>query len=138
LRAKNLRHDSRKRNCYNCVVCIYVCIYIYTHTHTPKMCSVIFSISYNNIKKNRRKEIGCSRLFVRESVSKQCHVSHYINVQPTPWSRVLFEKLTVPQLVTKFPAFCGTRKFITAFTSARHLSLSTARLIKSMLPHSNY
>jgi hypothetical protein len=30
----------------------------------------------------------------------------------------------VLQLVKKFPAFCGTRRFITAFTSARHLSLS--------------
>jgi hypothetical protein len=40
----------------------------------------------------------------------------------TPWSRVL-EKLTGFQLVKKFPAFYGTRRFITAFTSARHLSL---------------
>jgi hypothetical protein len=29
-----------------------------------------------------------------------------------------------PQLVKKFPAFYGTRKFITTFTSACHLSLS--------------
>ena len=42
---------------------------------------------------------------------------------PTPWSRVLLEKLTVIQLVKKFPAFYGTRKFITALTSARRLSL---------------
>ena len=42
----------------------------------------------------------------------------------TPWSRVLLEKLTGLQLVKKFPAFYGTRRFITAFTSARHLSLS--------------
>jgi hypothetical protein len=42
----------------------------------------------------------------------------------TPWSRVLLEKLTGSQLVKKFPAFYGTREFITAFTSARHLSLS--------------
>ena len=42
----------------------------------------------------------------------------------TPWSRVLLEKLTGSQLVKKFPAFYGTRKFITAVTSARHLSLS--------------
>jgi len=42
----------------------------------------------------------------------------------TPWSTVLLEKLTVFQLVKKFPAFYGTRRFITAFTSARHLSLS--------------
>jgi hypothetical protein len=42
----------------------------------------------------------------------------------TPWSRVLLEKLTGRQLVKKFPAFYGTRRFITAFTRARHLSLS--------------
>jgi hypothetical protein len=42
----------------------------------------------------------------------------------TPWSIVLLEKLTGLQLVQKFPAFYGTRRFITAFTSSRHLSLS--------------
>jgi hypothetical protein len=42
----------------------------------------------------------------------------------TPWSRVLLEKLTGWQLVKKFPTFYGTRRLITAFTSARHLSLS--------------
>jgi len=41
-----------------------------------------------------------------------------------PWSRVLIEKLAGFQPVKKFPAFYGTRKSITAFTSARHLSLS--------------
>ena len=39
-------------------------------------------------------------------------------------SRALLEELTCPQVVKKSPAFYGTRKFITAFTSARHLSLS--------------
>ena len=38
--------------------------------------------------------------------------------------RVLLEKLTVSQLVNKFPAFYVTRWFITPFTCARHLSLS--------------
>jgi hypothetical protein len=42
----------------------------------------------------------------------------------TPWSRVPLEKLTDLQLVKKFPAFYGTRRFLTALTSARHLSLS--------------
>jgi len=41
----------------------------------------------------------------------------------TPWSRVLPEQLTVPQLVKKFPAVYGTRKFIAAFKSDHHLSL---------------
>jgi len=42
----------------------------------------------------------------------------------TPCSRVLLEKLTGSHLVKEFHAFYGTRKFITAFTSACHLSLS--------------
>jgi hypothetical protein len=42
----------------------------------------------------------------------------------TPWSRGILEKLRVSQLVKKFPTFYGTQRFITAFTRARHLSLS--------------
>ena len=53
----------------------------------------------------------------------------------TPWSRVLLEKLTGFLLVKKFPAFYGTRRFIAAFTSARHLSLSWASSIQSITPH---
>ena len=41
----------------------------------------------------------------------------------TPKTRVLREKLKVPQPVNKFPAFYATQRFITAFTAARHLSL---------------
>ena len=52
-----------------------------------------------------------------------------------PWSRVLLEKLAGFQLVKKFPAFYGTRKFITPFTSACHLSLSWANSIHSVPPH---
>ena len=53
----------------------------------------------------------------------------------TPWCRVLLEKLTGLQLVKKFPAFYGTRRFITALTSARQLSLSCASPIQSTYPH---
>ena len=53
----------------------------------------------------------------------------------TPWCRVLLEKLTGLQLVKKFPAFHGTRSFITALTSVRHLSLSWASPIQSIYPH---
>ena len=42
----------------------------------------------------------------------------------TLWNRDLLEKLTGFHLVKKFPAFYGTRRFITAFTSDGHLSLS--------------
>jgi len=53
----------------------------------------------------------------------------------TPSSRDLLEKLTGFQLVKKFPAFYVTRRFITAFTSVRHLSLSWPRFIQSIHPH---
>ena len=50
----------------------------------------------------------------------------------SPWRIVLHDKLTCLQLETKFPTFSGTRQFITAFTSARHLSLSWASSIQSI------
>jgi len=59
-------------------------------------------------------------------------VPHYLL---TPWSIVVLEKLAGSQLVRKFPAFYGTRRFITEFTSAHKLSLSWANSIQSMLPY---
>ena len=56
----------------------------------------------------------------------------------TPWCRVLLEKLTGLQLVEKFPAFHGTRRFITALTSVRHLSLSWAIPIQSLYTHPTF
>ena len=53
----------------------------------------------------------------------------------TPWCRVPLEKLTGLQLVKKFPAFHRTRRFITALTSVRQLSLSWASPIQSIYPH---
>ena len=47
-------------------------------------------------------------------------------------NRALLQKLTGSHLVKNFPAFYGTRRLITASTSARHLSLSWATLIQSM------
>jgi len=43
---------------------------------------------------------------------------------------VFLEKLTVPERVKKFPAFCGTQQFITLCTTARHLSPSWASSIQ--------
>ena len=44
-------------------------------------------------------------------------------------------KLTSLQLVKKFPAFHGTRRFITALTSVRQLSLSWTSTTQSICPH---
>ena len=53
----------------------------------------------------------------------------------TPWCRIFLEKLTGLQLVKKFSAFHGTRRFITALTSVRYLSLSWASPIQYKYPH---
>ena len=42
------------------------------------------------------------------------------------------------QLVKKFPAFYGTSKFITVFTSVRHLSLSWVNTIQSPPPSTSW
>ena len=52
----------------------------------------------------------------------------------TPWNKVL-EKPTGLRLVKRFSAFYGTRRFITAFASARHLFSFWASSIHSMPPH---
>ena len=68
--------------------------------------------------------------FPRDVFSQHFTFHDYV----TPCSTVLLEKLTVPQPAKKFPAFYGTRRFITTFTSARHLSLSSATSIQSTFP----
>jgi len=52
----------------------------------------------------------------------------------TPWSRVLLEKLTFPQIVKEFSAFYGNRTFIAAYITARHLSISWDRSIQLTPP----
>jgi len=61
--------------------------------------------------------------------------SHSLTQILTPWSTVLLENLTGSQLVKKFTTFYGIRRLITALTIARHLSLSSARSIQSIIPH---
>jgi hypothetical protein len=47
---------------------------------------------------------------------------------------VLLEKLSSLQLVRKFPAYYGTQRFISTFTSAHHPPLSWANSMQS-IPH---
>jgi hypothetical protein len=62
-----------------------------------------------------------------------CANPRLINLR-TPWRRVFPEKLTDPHLIKKIPAFYGTRRFITTFTTSQHLSLSWTKSIQSMPP----
>jgi hypothetical protein len=52
----------------------------------------------------------------------------------TLWNWELLERPQIMQPVDSFPAFYGTRSFITAFTRALHVSLSWARPIQSTPP----
>ena len=84
-------------------------------------------------------------VFVEKSavLSTHCMKITFIRITPkqvttylltcllTPCCRALLEQLTALQLVKKFPAFHGTRRFITALISVRYLSLSGASPIQS-------
>ena len=54
--------------------------------------------------------------------------------QLTPWSRILPDKLTVAQIFKKYPAFYGTRRFITTFKIARQMPYPEPDL-SSPCPH---
>ena len=69
------------------------------------------------------------------SYTNICDFTYLLTYLLTPWCRVLLEKLTGLPLVKKFPTFHGTRWFITALASVRHLSLSWASPIQSIYPH---
>jgi hypothetical protein len=60
------------------------------------------------------REIVLLILFTYSLTHSLTHLRTY-----SPRSRVLLEKLIISQQVKKFPAFYGTQRFITAFTSAR-------------------
>jgi len=81
---------------------------------------------------------GCWYIFILFMFTTLLHIlvsAKSLRSFLTPWSKVLLQKLTGSQLVMKFPAFYETWRFITAFKSAHHLSLSSARSIQSMPPH---
>jgi hypothetical protein len=90
-----------------------------THTHTHKYliltAFVLQQWSKERASMLRYTHTACLLVsFVRDDTC---------NYVCTPRSRALLKKLTGSQLSKKFPAFYGTRRFNTAFTSVRHLSL---------------
>ena len=125
LKARTLVPDSVVRS-----LSIYLSIYIYIYIYII-LSRLLFSIlsegkqifNYLLQEKVHTVNYTCSFTFDR------------FTYLLTPWCRVLLDKLTGLQLVKKFPAFHGTRMFITALTSVRHLSLSWASPIQSIYPH---
>ena len=74
-------------------------------------------------------------LLLEQWCSRQMALQSFKQYLLTSWCIVLLEKLNGLQLVKKFPAFHGTRRFITALTSVLHLSLSWASPSQSIYPH---
>ena len=95
--------------------CKYVCVCVYV---------CVCDSTYTTKKNNRRRSLNLFQI--------DMFLIHYLL---TPWCRVLLEKLTGLKLVKKFPTFHGTRRFITALTSVRNLSLSWASPIQSIYTH---
>jgi hypothetical protein len=124
---------------------------VITLTHRPSLPPVVFLVliftgwidprAYGSVGSFEKKSLATPLGIDSETLQlvAQC-LNHYATPDPkkqrilTPWSRVLPEKLKRPELLKKFPAFYGTRRFITAFTRARHLSICWARLIQSPPP----
>ena len=108
---------------------------IFKAKDAPKLVSYVTENTICNLVKQNESPRGCTGIHC-------CHLHQILkNTKEkkltyllTPWCRVLLEKLTGLQLVKKFPAFYGTRRFITAFSSFRHPSLSWASPIQSTHP----
>ena len=86
------------------------------------------SVSICNRQAARVNYIRASHIYVSNYIHTYMHFLH------TQFNTALLDKLTGSQLIKKFPAFYGTRKFITAFTSVRHLSLPWATARSSPSP----
>ena len=98
-------------------------MYMYHHSETKIICN---DIAINNLKEVINYWIRKYDIIIFEDIT-------YLL---TPWYRALPERLIGLQLVKKFPAFHGTRRFITALTSARYMSLSWASPFQSIYQHS--
>jgi hypothetical protein len=87
--------------------------------------SIKFETYVMTLYEARSNSMGAAWITCQTQLRKTTH-SNCSNELQSNWniSTALLETLTVPQLVKKFSAFYGTRRFITAFTSAHHLSLS--------------
>ena len=114
-----------------------------THSLDSVFTKCIVQTCYVPVASLLRKETHCRRLetlrtclrnrrYTRLDGSARLQTIRYYWL--TPYSTVLLEKLTGFKLVKKFPVFYGNRRFITAFTSASHLSLSWATSIHSIPP----
>jgi hypothetical protein len=85
---------------------------------------------YSAVRTEPLNKAACAPSFKGRYVYFVCLLTYLRTYLLTPWSTVLIEKPIDFQLVKKFLAFYGTRKFITAFTSVRHLRVLSVFLVR--------
>ena len=120
---------------FRALSCTSSCIYRYEYCELTHLCDVARNMSTKELRIINSTQQSAS-LEAESFASGQKILWIFWNPYLlTPWCRVLLEKLTGLQLVKKFPAFYGTRRFIIALTSVRHLSLSWTSPIQSTYPH---
>jgi len=84
----------------------------------------------NKHQANRSTWLCLCKLQLHTPITYQ--LTNQLTYSINPWSGDLLEKLRGSQPIVRYWAFYGTRRFITAFTRARHMSL-WARSIHSLL-----
>ena len=87
-----------------------------------------------NIKASKGIKMTCQQCTTTPTdANLNCNMTNHLCVL-SPLSRDFLEKLTVPQLVTKFPSILVTWIFVTAFKQSHHVCLPTAITIESKNP----
>jgi hypothetical protein len=119
----NSRHNGR-------LSCIWMKLYWFsplTHSLTP---AHVCNTSLDRLLSHPIRCIIQDPLTQRCSPDKMHLPTNQPTNQPTnPWSRDLLEKLIVTQLV-KFPAFYGTRRFVTQLNKATKVTMSQFGICK--------
>jgi hypothetical protein len=90
-------------------------------------------IRVNSFGREAETSYGCSSCSFYSLVF-ELHNRHITEWnQLTSWSRALFEKRPIMQLLKNFPVFYATRRFMTVLSRALHWSLSRATSIQISL-----
>ena len=115
--------------------------------HGPKMGRSTIKKLKKKVKENKTKmqcgkcSVLCHVLLIFSGVARapadqgQRGPQTYLLTYLLHGAESFLTKLTGLQLVKKFPAFHGTRRFFTALTSVRQLPLSWTSPIQSIYPH---
>ena len=88
--------------------------------------------SYEHASRQHRGVISWKNPLPNNNIS----LPHHLPLTPSALHHTgTYSMVQRPSWAANWPAFQGTRRFITALTSVRHLSLSRARPIQSIYPH---